>query len=207
LQTDLDVRQLVMIRAIASINAGQSTLLWLCAIHLIDFIELLFQSEEVVDRNDGIADSSVHDGVATLDICESVVVFRVLKCHLCHVESPVLLPFHNVSPEDIGLSSPCLGILIEVVAAKCDKGAILARGGCQVEAEHRIQLICLGESVDMLNLFDKGLELFLLAFWSKSNDSGKPVLSDAFGLVTLEDLDALDTWLAIIFGEANFLLV
>jgi hypothetical protein len=56
-------------------------------------------------------------------------------------------------------------------------------------------------------LFDKGIELFLGAPWSKPDNSSKSILSNTIGLITLEDLDATDTWLAIISGEADSLLV
>jgi hypothetical protein len=207
LQTNLDVWENAMIIAGASVGACERALFWLRALDGVVALEVILDHQEVVYWDNGITHTRVHNGKSSLDVIELIVGFGIIQTNCGHIQGPVFLLSHDLSPEDIIWLSSGSGIPLQVIASESDERSRLVWLGSQVETEHGIKLVGLTEGINLFDLAHEGLKLLLGALRCETDDAGKTILCDSVSLVTLEDLDSADTWLAVVLGEADGLLI
>jgi hypothetical protein len=92
--------------AITSIGACEGTLFGLFTADGVVAFEELLNEQEVVNWDDSIAHSCVHDGILTLQVRQLLVLLRIIQTYMVHVQGPVSLLRKDLAPENVvGLCS------------------------------------------------------------------------------------------------------
>lgn len=157
----MDLRQRVVVRALALLGADERRTLWFVALDSV-VSERRLHLIEVLLRDDGVTNSSVEDGVSGLHLRNIVLSLASINGKLVHGKSPVSLIGHCFAPEDVGLLLAWLSIVGNVVPSK-GNSTILTRISAKIETEKWTKSVLLTRKVDLFDLVDEGTKLRLAA--------------------------------------------